>query len=192
MRLAGRAHGPGRGSEVVLTAELGLWGYEPTPADPFVFNHRSFPSATMVSDSETVLSTFVAGPGTRLLGCLGAAQIDRSGNINSTVIPDKAFLVGSGGGNDVASAADEVVVVATLAPRRTVEEVPVRHLARRPGDAPSSPISAPSSDATDASCSPPCPPGPGTIADRVESGAQPVRVGARVRGGTDGDSGADP
>ncbi len=112
------------GSEVVLTAELGLWGYEPTPADPFVFNHRSFPSATMVSDSESVLSTLVAGPGTRLLGCLGAAQIDRSGNINSTVIPGRAFLVGSGGGNDVASGADEVVVVATLAPRRTVEDVP--------------------------------------------------------------------
>jgi acyl CoA:acetate/3-ketoacid CoA transferase beta subunit/acyl CoA:acetate/3-ketoacid CoA transferase alpha subunit len=113
-----------RGSDVVLTAELGLWGYEPTPADPFVFNHRSFPSATMVSDSEMVLSTFVAGPGTRLLGCLGAAQIDKAGNINSTVIPGSAFLVGSGGGNDVASAADEVVVVATLAPRRTVDEVP--------------------------------------------------------------------
>ena len=113
-----------RGSRVVLTAELGLWGYEPTPADPFVFNHRSFPSATMVTDSETVLSTLVGGPGTRLLGCLGAAQIDRHGNINSTVIPDQAFLVGSGGGNDVATSSDEVVVVATLAPRRTVDAVP--------------------------------------------------------------------
>jgi acyl CoA:acetate/3-ketoacid CoA transferase beta subunit/acyl CoA:acetate/3-ketoacid CoA transferase alpha subunit len=112
------------GSPVVLAAELGLWGYEPTPADPFVFNHRSFPSATMVADSETVLSTLTAGPGTRLLGCLGAAQIDRAGSINSTVIPGRAFLVGSGGGNDVASRADEVVVVATLAPRRTVESVP--------------------------------------------------------------------
>jgi acyl CoA:acetate/3-ketoacid CoA transferase beta subunit/acyl CoA:acetate/3-ketoacid CoA transferase alpha subunit len=112
------------GSHAVLTAELGLWGYEPTPADPFVFNHRSFPNATMVSDSETVLSTLTGGPGTRLLGCLGAAQIDRHGNINSTVIPGRAFLVGSGGGNDVATAADEVVVVATLAPRRTVDDVP--------------------------------------------------------------------
>jgi acyl CoA:acetate/3-ketoacid CoA transferase beta subunit/acyl CoA:acetate/3-ketoacid CoA transferase alpha subunit len=113
-----------QGSPAVLTAELGLWGYQPTPADPFVFNHRSFPSATMVTDSETVLSTLTAGPGTRLLGCLGAAQIDRHGNINSTVIPGQAFLVGSGGGNDVASSADEVVVVATLAPRRTVDMVP--------------------------------------------------------------------
>jgi acyl CoA:acetate/3-ketoacid CoA transferase alpha subunit/acyl CoA:acetate/3-ketoacid CoA transferase beta subunit len=113
-----------RGSEAVLTAELGLWGYEPTLADPFVFNHRSFPSATMVSDSEMVLSTLTGGPGTRLLGCLGAAQIDVHGNINSTVIPGRAFLVGSGGGNDVASCAEEVVVVATLDRRRTVTEVP--------------------------------------------------------------------
>jgi acyl CoA:acetate/3-ketoacid CoA transferase alpha subunit/acyl CoA:acetate/3-ketoacid CoA transferase beta subunit len=114
----------GQGSEAVLTAELGLWGYEPTLADPFVFNHRSFPSATMVADSELVLSTLTGGPGTRLLGCLGAAQIDVHGNINSTVIPGRAFLVGSGGGNDVASCADEVVVVATLDRRRTVAEVP--------------------------------------------------------------------
>ena len=113
-----------RGAEVELTAELGLWGYEPTPADPFVFNHRSFPTATMLSDSEQILGMMAGSPGTTLLACLGAAQIDRSGNINSTVIPGRAFLVGSGGGNDVASRADEVVVMATLTSRRTVEEVP--------------------------------------------------------------------
>ncbi len=113
-----------QGAEVELTAELGLWGYEPTPADPFVFNHRSFPTATMLSDSEQVLGLMAGSPGTTLVACLGAAQIDRSGNINSTVIPGRAFLVGSGGGNDVASRADEVVVVATLTSRRTVDQVP--------------------------------------------------------------------
>jgi acyl CoA:acetate/3-ketoacid CoA transferase beta subunit/acyl CoA:acetate/3-ketoacid CoA transferase alpha subunit len=112
------------GSDVVLTAELGLWGYEPTPADPFVFNHRSFPSATAVGDAELVLGTLVGGAGTTVIGALGAAQVDRHGNVNSTVIPDKAFLVGSGGGNDVASAADETVIICTLTPRRTVAEVP--------------------------------------------------------------------
>ena len=112
------------GSEVVLTAELGLWGYEPTPADPFVFNHRSFPTATMLGDADQVLGTLVSGPGTTLVGCLGAAQIDRHGNINSTVVPGKVFLVGSGGGNDVASSADEVVVMTTLTSRRLVADVP--------------------------------------------------------------------
>lgn len=113
-----------RGSEVLLTAELGLWGYEPTAADPFVFNHRAFPSSTMIADSSEVLGVVVGGPGTRTFACLGAAQIDVSGNINSTVIPGRTFLVGSGGGNDVASAADEVVVVTTLTARRTCEQVP--------------------------------------------------------------------
>jgi acyl CoA:acetate/3-ketoacid CoA transferase beta subunit/acyl CoA:acetate/3-ketoacid CoA transferase alpha subunit len=112
------------GAEVELTAELGLWGYEPTPADPFVFNHRSFPTATMLSDSEQILGLMAGSPGTTLLACLGAAQIDRFGNINSTVVPGRAFLVGSGGGNDVASRADEVVVMATLTSRRTVDAVP--------------------------------------------------------------------
>ena len=42
-----RAHG----AHVVLTAELGLWGYTPTPADPYIFNQRSFPSATMLADA---------------------------------------------------------------------------------------------------------------------------------------------
>lgn len=113
-----------RGSQVLLTAELGLWGYEPTPADPFVFNHRAFPSSTMIADSSEVLGVIVGGPGTTTFACLGAAQIDAAGNINSTVVPGTTFLVGSGGGNDVASAADEVVVVTTLTSRRTCERVP--------------------------------------------------------------------
>jgi len=110
-----------RGADAVLTAELGLLGYSPTPADPFVFNHRAFPSASALHDASWVLGGLVPGPGTVSLACLGAAQFDAAGNINSTVIPPRTFLVGSGGGNDVASAADEVVVVTTLTVRRTVE-----------------------------------------------------------------------
>ena len=105
-----------------LTAEIGLWGYEATPADPFVLNHRNFPTATMLSDAATVLGALVGGAGTTTIGCLGGAQIDRTGNVNSTWIPPKPFLVGSGGGNDVASTADECVVVATLTPARTPEQ----------------------------------------------------------------------
>ncbi|MBV8950187.1 MAG: glutaconate CoA-transferase [Actinobacteria bacterium] len=107
------------GSHVELTAEIGLWGYRPTPADPFVLNHRNFPSATMLNDASTVLGALVGGAGTTTVACLGGAQVDRFGNINSTMIPGGPFLVGSGGGNDVASVAAESVVVATLTPQRT-------------------------------------------------------------------------
>src|SRR5690349_6507541 len=111
------------GSHVELTAEIGLWGYRPTPADPFVLNHRNFPSATMLNDASTVLGALVGGAGTTTVACLGGAQVDRFGNINSTLIPGGAFLVGSGGGNDVASVAAESVVVATLTPQRTPPQV---------------------------------------------------------------------
>jgi acyl CoA:acetate/3-ketoacid CoA transferase alpha subunit/acyl CoA:acetate/3-ketoacid CoA transferase beta subunit len=108
-----------RGSDVQLTAEIGLWGYDATPADPFVLNHRNFPTATMLGDAQMVLGALVGGTGTSTIGCLGGAQVDRFGNVNSTQIVPRPFLVGSGGGNDVASTATENVVVATLTPQRT-------------------------------------------------------------------------
>ncbi len=73
----------------------------------------------MLGDAAMVLQTIVGGPGTVTIGCLGGAQVDRNGNVNSTQIPGGPFLVGSGGGNDVASVAAEVVVVATLTKQRT-------------------------------------------------------------------------
>ncbi len=109
------------GAEVQLTAEIGLWGYDATIADPFVLNHRNFPTATMLGDAQLVLGALVGGTGTTTIGCLGGAQIDRHGNINSTHVLPRPFLVGSGGGNDVASTAAENVVVATLTAQRTVE-----------------------------------------------------------------------
>jgi acyl CoA:acetate/3-ketoacid CoA transferase alpha subunit/acyl CoA:acetate/3-ketoacid CoA transferase beta subunit len=111
------------GHPVALTAELGLWGYQPTPADPSIFNHRSFPTAAMLTDATEVLGVLVGGPGTTTLGCLGAAQVDAAGNLNSTLIPDGPFLVGSGGGNDVVTTADESLVITLLRPGRTPERV---------------------------------------------------------------------
>ncbi|MBM3672326.1 MAG: hypothetical protein FJW86_09140 [Actinobacteria bacterium] len=110
------------GSAVQLTAEIGLWGYEPTPADPFVLNHRNFPQSGMLGDASMVLGSLVGGAGTTTLACLGGAQVDRFGNVNSTLIPGGPFLVGSGGGNDVASVCAEAIVVALLAPERTPAE----------------------------------------------------------------------
>jgi acyl CoA:acetate/3-ketoacid CoA transferase alpha subunit/acyl CoA:acetate/3-ketoacid CoA transferase beta subunit len=115
----GVAQARAAGSDVQLAAEIGLWGYEPTPADPFVLNHRNFPRSTMLGDAGLVLGTMVGGPGTTTVACLGGAQVDRFGNINSTLVPGGPFLVGSGGGNDIASVAAEAIVVATLTRERT-------------------------------------------------------------------------
>ena len=106
------------GEAVCLTAELGLWDYTPTPADPYIFNHRVFPGTSMLSDASTVLGMVVGGPATKTIGCLGAAEVDQHGNLNSTRLRDGRFLVGSGGANDVASRAEACVVVTLGRPRR--------------------------------------------------------------------------
>ena len=120
----GVAQARAAGSDVQLTAEIGLWGYDPVPGDPFVLNHRNFWRSTMLGDASLVLGSLVGGPGTTTVACLGGAQVDRHGNINSTRLGDGTFLVGSGGGNDVASVCAEAVVVALLSPQRTPPECP--------------------------------------------------------------------
>lgn len=116
----GRARADGR--RVELTAELGLWGYTPTPADPYIFNHRVFPTSPYLSDASSVLGMVVGGPGTTVIGCLGAAEVDRHGNLNSTRLAGGRFLVGSGGANDVASRAAACVVVTLARPERLPAE----------------------------------------------------------------------
>lgn len=129
------------GDDVALLAEVGLYDYRPYPADPFVFSLRNVPTATMSTDLVTLLGALMGGrsgrsptePGTRCLGVIGAAQVDRWGNVNTSKLvleqseglPEQGlYLVGSGGGNDVASLAEEVVVVARQSRNRFVERVP--------------------------------------------------------------------
>ncbi len=106
------------GSRVMLTAELGLWGYQPTPADPYIFNQRVFPATPYLSDASAVLGMVIGGPGTTTVGCLGAAEVDRDGSLNSTELANGRFLVGSGGANDVASRATACVVITLARPER--------------------------------------------------------------------------
>ncbi|NIR87144.1 CoA-transferase subunit beta [Candidatus Bathyarchaeota archaeon] len=61
------------------------------------------------------------------VGFLGGAQIDKYGNINSTVIGDyeqpKVRLPGSGGGCDIAALAKRVIILTPHEKRRFVEKV---------------------------------------------------------------------
>ena len=57
------------------------------------------------------------------MGCLGAAEVDRNGSLNSTELAGGRFLVGSGGANDVASRATACVVVTLARPERLPETV---------------------------------------------------------------------
>jgi acyl CoA:acetate/3-ketoacid CoA transferase alpha subunit/acyl CoA:acetate/3-ketoacid CoA transferase beta subunit len=98
------------GVEVELMAEIGMYGYRPQPGDPFIFSHRNLPTSTMLTDVMTTLGALVAGPATRSLGVLGAGEIDQQGNTASTYSGDGRYIVGSGGANDIASGADEVLL----------------------------------------------------------------------------------
>jgi acyl CoA:acetate/3-ketoacid CoA transferase beta subunit len=64
----------------------------------------------------------VGGPATTVVACLGAAEVDRQGRLNSTELAGGRFLVGSGGANDVASRAAACVVVTLARPERLPAE----------------------------------------------------------------------
>jgi glutaconate CoA-transferase subunit B len=76
----------------------------------------------MIGDCLDVFGDLQAG---RIdVGLLSAAQVDRFGNLNSTVIGDyrtpKLRLVGSGGAHDIASLAPRTIILMPHQPRRFV------------------------------------------------------------------------
>jgi len=94
-----------------------------------------------ISDNATTDNALVATELWRVLGdvqrgfvdtaVIGGAQIDKFGNLNTTVImgPDKSYqmpksrLPGSGGANDLASSAKRVLIIMRLEKRKFVEKL---------------------------------------------------------------------
>jgi acyl CoA:acetate/3-ketoacid CoA transferase alpha subunit/acyl CoA:acetate/3-ketoacid CoA transferase beta subunit len=111
------------GYEADVMAEIGFFGYLPRPADPFIFNLSNVPTCKMLTDASEILGILMGGENQRCLGALSAAQVDRWGNLNSTLIPPDILITGSGGANDVASGASEVLVTVPQSPSRLVPEV---------------------------------------------------------------------
>jgi len=103
-------------------------GYEPCPGDPLLISPANMATAKMISDSFDVHGVSAGGINSGCLGVLGAGQLDKQGNINSTIIKSSRkgdiYLSGAGGGNDIASVAKEVVIVAMQRANRLVEKVP--------------------------------------------------------------------
>jgi acyl CoA:acetate/3-ketoacid CoA transferase alpha subunit/acyl CoA:acetate/3-ketoacid CoA transferase beta subunit len=112
------------GRPIDLCAEMGLVGYWPRPGEPILFNQRNFPTCTMLTDIETTLGVLIGGARARSIGALGAAQVDKVGNINSTLVPGEYLLMGSGGANDVITLASESVVLASQSAERFLDRVP--------------------------------------------------------------------
>lgn len=113
-----------RGVPVELVAEIGLYGFFPKPGEPFIFSNRNISTCKGLTTAEAILGLYVSGRHNRCLAVIGAAQIDAAGNINSTYAADGQFLVGSGGANDIAAAAAEVIAISQQTKRRLVNKLP--------------------------------------------------------------------
>jgi acyl CoA:acetate/3-ketoacid CoA transferase alpha subunit/acyl CoA:acetate/3-ketoacid CoA transferase beta subunit len=113
-----------KGYDVDLMAEIGMFGHLPRASDPFIFSYHNMHTCKILNNNETMLGVFVGGSSNQCLGILGSGQIDKYGNGNSTNIPGVAYLVGSGGANDIANGNRETVAVINADRQRLVEEVP--------------------------------------------------------------------
>ena len=102
-------------------------GDQPCPGDPLLISPANLATAKMISDSFDVHGVSAGGVNSGCLGVLGAGQLDKEGNINSTIIRTTSrgdiYLSGAGGGNDIASVTREVVIVAMQRANRLVEKV---------------------------------------------------------------------
>ena len=115
-----------QGVEVDLMAEIGFYGYSPRPPQPLIFNFANIATCKGVGSTLDVLGIQVSGARrSECIGMLGAAIVDRFGNVDSTCVPEmKTWLLGSGGSNDVLSGAAEVIVCCPHDARRLWPEVP--------------------------------------------------------------------
>jgi acyl CoA:acetate/3-ketoacid CoA transferase alpha subunit/acyl CoA:acetate/3-ketoacid CoA transferase beta subunit len=113
------------GVPIKLLTETGYYGYEPIEGDPYIFNFGNLYTNSKQSSFIEILGQFVADPLHPCMAILSGAQIDELGNINSTKIPEKnVYLTGSGGANDIASVAADVVAMMNGNSKKFVKQVP--------------------------------------------------------------------
>jgi acyl CoA:acetate/3-ketoacid CoA transferase alpha subunit/acyl CoA:acetate/3-ketoacid CoA transferase beta subunit len=111
------------GYEIELIQGNGQIGYLPQPAESLLRSGAGAPSAKMMTDAIITHGVFVGGKNNKCISLLGAGEIDKYGNINSTRTSSGLFLSGSGGGNDAANA-QEVMVVLEQSRQRFVQKLP--------------------------------------------------------------------
>lgn len=120
--LARRLHAP----DLMLIYESGTLGAKPSVLPLSIGDGELAETADTVVSVPEVFAYWLGG-GRVDVGFLGAAQIDRFGNLNTTVIgsydaPD-IRLPGAGGAPEIAAAAAEVFVVVPQSPRTFVAEL---------------------------------------------------------------------
>ncbi len=110
------------GREIELVTGNGQIGYTPIPGESILASEAGVRSSKMLTDTIMTQGVFVGGKNNKCLSILGAGQMDKFGNINSTKTSKGKFLVGSGGANDALNA-HEVIVCLSQSKDRFVEKL---------------------------------------------------------------------
>jgi glutaconate CoA-transferase, subunit B len=120
--LARRTHAP----DCVLVYESGTIGAKPTELPLSIGDGELAETADSVVSVPEMFAYWLQG-GRIDVGFLGAAQIDRHGNLNSTVIGDydspTVRLPGGGGAPEIATSCKDVFVMLRQSPRTFVERL---------------------------------------------------------------------
>jgi acyl CoA:acetate/3-ketoacid CoA transferase alpha subunit/acyl CoA:acetate/3-ketoacid CoA transferase beta subunit len=87
----------------------GQIGYMPVPGESILASEAGVRSSKMLTDTVMMQGVFVGGGNNKCLSILGAGQVDKYGNINSTRTSKGKFLVGSGGANDALNAREAIL-----------------------------------------------------------------------------------
>jgi glutaconate CoA-transferase, subunit B len=131
--LARRLHAPG----CVLVYESGAIGAEPVRL-PLSIGDDDLAATSLELVGVVEMFNFWIGGGRIDVGFLGAAQIDRHANLNTTAIgpydEPKVRLPGAGGAPEIAACAQSVIVIVRHSPRTFVERLDfVTSLAQKDG-----------------------------------------------------------
>jgi len=120
--LARRTHAP----DLVLVYEAGAIGAKPPRLPLSIGDGMLGETADAIASVPEIFNYWVQ-PGRIDVGFLGAAQIDRFANINTTVVGDydhpKVRLPGAGGAPEIAASCGEVIVIVRQSKRAFVEKV---------------------------------------------------------------------
>jgi glutaconate CoA-transferase subunit B len=123
--LARMVHNP----KLVLVYESGTIGAKPFHIPLSIGDGELAETADAVVSVPEMFNYWI-GPGRVEVAFLGAAQVDRFGNLNSTVIGDylhpKTRLPGAGGAPEIAACCQEVVVIAPHSTRTFVDRLDFR------------------------------------------------------------------
>ena len=120
--LARRSHSP----QMELVYESGVFGARPARLPLSIGDPTLVSGATSVTNMVDLFTLYLQG-GLVDVALLGGAQIDRHGNLNTTVIGDyerpKVRLPGSGGACEIAINAGETLIITRLQRRTFVQEL---------------------------------------------------------------------